>query len=84
MNTQHMDDLNRKSDKLLKAKIDKDTSVSPEDTNAMMCEVCHVMNLPTILDIYKEIGFEILKYAIGIGYFLVLWCLLSNVLDMIF
>ena len=76
--------MNRKSDKLLKAKIDKDTPISPEDANAMMREVCHVMNLPTVLDIYKEIGFEILKYAIGIGCFLVLWCLLSNVLDVIF
>lgn len=58
MNTQHIDNLNRKCDKL-----------------------------PTIREIYKEVGIEVLKYIVGIGCFLSVlsgWYFFSELMDIVF
>lgn len=55
MNTQHIDKLNRKCDKL-----------------------------PTIREIYKEVGIEVLKCIVCIGCFLSGWYLFSELMDIVF
>lgn len=58
MNTQHIDKLNRKCDKL-----------------------------PTIREIYKKVGIEVLKYIVyivGIGCFLSGWYFFSELMDIVF
>ncbi len=84
MNTLHIDDLSRAADKLTKDKIEKVTPVPISQYEKWLLETVHVLSLPTIGEIYKEICFEILKWLFYIGVFLVVWNLLSAMLDMIF
>lgn len=84
MNTQHMDDLSRAADKLTKDKIEKVTPVPLSQYEKWLLEAAHVANLPTLKEIYLEIGFEIFKYAIYVLYFLCGWFLFSYVMDIIF
>ena len=55
MNTQHIDKLNRKCDKL-----------------------------PTISEIYMEVGIEVLTCIVGIGCFLSGWYFFSELMDIVF
>lgn len=84
MNTQHMDDLNRASCKLTKDKIENVTPTPISEYEKNLINTMHVLSLPTIGEIYREIGLELLKYAIGIGYFLLAWWVFSNIMDIVF
>lgn len=84
MNNLHMDDLSRVADKLTKDKIEKVTPVPLTQYEKWLLETMHVISLPTIGEIYCEIGLEILKYAVGIGCFLIAWLAFSNIMDIIF
>ena len=84
MNTQHMDELSRAADRLTKDKIEKVTPVPLSQHEKNLINTMHVINLPTIGEIYREIGFELLKYAVYVLYFLCGWFLFSYVMDIIF
>ena len=49
--------------------------------DSMCYNLMHNLNLSTIAEIYKEVGLQVLKYAVGIGLFLVGWWRLSYILD---
>lgn len=74
-------DLNAMADKLLKDKIEKVTPVPMDAHEAILLDTIHVIGLPTMTEIYKEVGLQLLKYAIGIGLFLAGWWLFSCILD---
>ena len=62
-------------------KIECVTSVPMSEYESMLIDSIYVLDLPTIAEIYKEVGLQVLKYAVGIGLFLAGWWLLSYVLD---
>lgn len=62
-------------------KIECVTPVPMSEYESMLIDSIYVLDLPTIAEIYKEVGLQVLKYAVGIGLFLVGWWLLSYVLD---
>ena len=62
-------------------KIECVTPVPMSEYESMCYNIIHNLNLPTIAEICKEVGLQILKYAVGIGLFLAGWWLLSCVLD---
>ena len=57
------------------------TPVPISEYESMCYNIIHCLNLPTIAEIYKEVGLLVLKYAVGIGLFLAGWWLLSCILD---
>ena len=61
--------------------IEKATPVPMSESESMYCNMIHDLSLPTIAEIYKEVGLQVLKYAVGIGLFLVGWWRLSYILD---
>ena len=61
--------------------IEKATPVPMSEFESMCCNMIHDLSLPTIAEIYKEVGLQVLKYALGIGLFLAGWWLLSCILD---
>ena len=62
-------------------KIECVTPVPISEYESMCYNIIHNLNLPTIAEICKEVGLQILKYAVGIGLFLAGWWLLSCILD---
>ena len=62
-------------------KIECVTSVPMSEYESMLIDSIYVLDLPTIAEIYKEVGLQVLKYAVGIGLFLAGWWLLSYILD---
>ena len=62
-------------------KIESVTPVPMSEYESMCYNIIHNLNLPTIAEIYKEVGLQVLKYAVGIGLFLVGWWRLSYILD---
>ena len=62
-------------------KIECVTPVPMSEYESMLIDSIYVLDLPTIAEIYKEVGLQVLKYAVGIGLFLAGWWLLSYVLD---
>ena len=62
-------------------KIESVTPVPMSEYESMLIDSIYVLDLPTIAEIYKEVGLQVLKYAVGIGLFLAGWWLLSYVLD---
>lgn len=78
---EEMRDLSAAADKLLKDKIECVTPVPISEYESMCYNIIHYLNLPTITEIYKEVGLLVLKYAVGIGLFLAGWWLLSCILD---
>ena len=62
-------------------KIECVTSVPMSEYESMLIDSIYVLDLPTIAEIYKEVGLQVLKYAVGVGLFLAGWWLLSYVLD---
>ena len=62
-------------------KIECVTSMPMSEYESMLIDSIYVLDLPTIAEIYKEVGLQVLKYAVGIGLFLAGWWLLSYVLD---
>ena len=60
---------------------EKATPVPMSESESMYCNMIHDISLPTIAEIYKEVGLQVLKYAVGIGLFLAGWWLLSCILD---
>ena len=62
-------------------KIECVTSVPMSEYESMLIDSIYVLDLPTIAEIYKEVGLQVLKYAVGIGLFLAGWWLLSCILD---
>lgn len=84
MNTQHMDELSRAADKLTKDKIEKVTPVPLSEHEKNLINIIHVLSLPTITEIYCEIGVELLKYIAYVLLFLCGWFLFSHVMDIIF
>ena len=61
--------------------VEKATPVPMSESESMYCNMVHDLSLPTIAEIYKEVGLQVLKYALGIGLFLAGWWLLSRILD---
>ena len=61
--------------------VEKATPVPMSESESMYCNMIHELSLPTIAEIYKEVGLQVLKYALGIGLFLAGWWLLSYILD---
>ena len=61
--------------------VEKATPVPMSKSESMYCNMVHDLSLPTIAEIYKEVGLQVLKYALGIGLFLAGWWLLSCILD---
>ena len=61
--------------------VEKATPVPMSESESMYCNMIHDISLPTIAEIYKEVGLQVLKYAVGIGLFLVGWWRLSYILD---
>ena len=61
--------------------VEKATPVPMSESESMYCNMIHELSLPTIAEIYKEVGLQVLKYALGIGLFLAGWWLLSRILD---
>lgn len=76
-----MKDLSAMADELLNEKIETVTPVPMTKYESMLCEQIHILNLPTIAEIYKEVGILFLKYAVGIGLLLAGWWLLSGIFD---
>lgn len=80
-----MKDLSAVADKLLKEKLEKTAQPIPMSEYENMCNICnnaiYVTDLPTIIEVYKEVGLLILKYAAWIGLFLFCWWVLSRILD---
>ena len=62
-------------------KIECVTPMPMSEYESMCYNIIHNLNLPTIAEICKEVGLQILKYAVGIGLFLAGWWLLSCILD---
>ena len=62
-------------------KIECVTPVPISEYESMCYNIIHNLNLPTIAEIYKEVGLQVLKYALGIVLFLAGWWLLSCILD---
>ena len=62
-------------------KIECVTPVPMSEYESMCYNIIHNLNLPTIAEIYKEVGLQVLKYAVGIGLFLIGWWRLSYILD---
>ena len=62
-------------------KIECVTPVPMSEYESMLIDSIYVLDLPTIVEIYKEVGLQVLKYAVGIGLFLAGWWLLSCLLD---
>ena len=62
-------------------KIECVTPVPMSEYESMCYNIIHNLNLPTIAEIYKEVGLQVLKYALGIVLFLAGWWLLSCILD---
>ena len=62
-------------------KIESVTPVPMPEYESMLIDSIYVLDLPTIAEIYKEVGLQVLKYAVGIGLFLAGWWLLSCILD---
>ena len=61
--------------------VEKATPVPMSESESMYCNMIHDISLPTIAEIYKEVGLQALKYALGIVLFLAGWWLLSIILD---
>ena len=61
--------------------VEKATPVPMSESESMYCNMIHDLSLPTIAEIYKEVGLQVLKYALGIVLFLAGWWLLSSILD---
>lgn len=61
--------------------VEKATPVPMSESESMYCNMIHELSLPTIAEIYKEVGLQVLKYALGIMLFLAGWWLLSCILD---
>lgn len=61
--------------------VEKATPVPMSEFESMYCNMIHDLSLPTIAEIYKEVGLQVLKYALGIMLFLAGWWLLSCILD---
>ena len=61
--------------------VEKVTPVPMSESESMYCNMVHDLSLPTTAEIYKEVGLQVLKYALGIGLFLAGWWLLSCILD---
>ena len=61
--------------------IEKATPVPMSESESMYCNMVHDLSLPTIAEIYKEVGLQVLKYALGIVLFLAGLWLLSYILD---
>ena len=61
--------------------VEKATPVPMSESESMYCNMIHELSLPTIAEIYKEVGLQLLKYALGIVLFLAGWWLLSSILD---
>ena len=61
--------------------VEKATPVPMSESESMYCNMIHDLSLPTIAEIYKEVGLQVLKYALGIMLFLAGWWLLSCILD---
>ena len=61
--------------------IEKATPVPMSEFESMYSNMIHDLSLPTIAEIYKEVGLQVLKYALGIVLFLAGWWLLSYILD---
>ena len=61
--------------------VEKATPVPMSESESMYCNMIHDISLPTIAEIYKEVGLQVLKYALGIVLFLAGWWLLSSILD---
>ena len=61
--------------------VEKATPVPMSESESMYCNMVHDLSLPTIAEIYKEVGLQVLKYALGIGLFLAGLWLLSCILD---
>ena len=61
--------------------IEKAAPVPMSEFESMYCNMIHELSLPTIAEIYMEVGLQVLKYALGIGLFLAGWWLLSCILD---
>ena len=61
--------------------VEKAAPVPMSESESMYCNMIHDLSLPTIAEIYKEVGLQVLKYAVGIGLFLAGWWLLSCILD---
>ena len=62
-------------------KIECVTPVPMSEYESMLIDSIYVLDLPTIVEIYKEVGLQALKYALGIVLFLAGWWLLSIILD---
>ena len=62
-------------------KIECVTSMPMSEYESMLIDSIYVLDLPTIAEIYKEVGLQVLKYVVGIGLFLVGWWRLSYILD---
>lgn len=62
-------------------KIECVTPVPMSKYESMLIDSIYVLDLPTIAEIYKEVGLQALKYALGIVLFLAGWWLLSIILD---
>ena len=65
----------------MKDKIESVTPVPMSEYESMLIDSIYVLDLPTIAEIYKEVGLQVLKYTVGIGLFLAGWWLLSCILD---
>ena len=61
--------------------VEKATPVPMSEFESMYCNMIHDLSLSTIAEIYKEVGLQVLKYALGIMLFLAGWWLLSCILD---
>lgn len=84
MNSQHIDDLNKLCDKLIKDKITTIKPVPMSEYETHMLNTIHELSLPTVREIYAEIAIELLKYMCWISSFLVIWWCFSAVMDKIF
>ena len=62
-------------------KIESVTPVPMSEYESMLIDSIYVLDLPTIAEIYKEVGLQVLKYAVGIGLFLAGWWRLSYIFD---
>ena len=60
---------------------EKVTPIPMSEFESMYCNMVHDISLPTIAEIYMEVGLQVLKYALGIVLFLAGWWLLSCILD---
>ena len=62
-------------------KIESVTPVPMSEFESMLIDSIYILDLPAIIEIYKEVGLLVLKYAVGIGLLLAGWWLLSCILD---